>query len=178
MNELALSDWVGLFLHFVMLSMLSIGGVITTVPDMHRYVVEQQRWIDDATFASSVALAQAAPGPNMLLVAAVGYQIAGMTGAFVAFAGMLIPSTVITLSATRWMQAHRDARIVRAFVAGVLPVTLGLLVATGWTLARALSPTLGVMLLVVAGAVLTWRSKVPPLVPVAAGAVLGAFGLV
>lgn len=178
MNALAPADWLGLFLHFMMLSMLSIGGAVTTVPEMHRYVVEQHCWIDDTTFASSVALAQAAPGPNVLLVPAVGYQIAGWMGAFVTLAGMLIPSTVLSLSATRWMRSHREERIVRAFVAGVMPVTLGLLMATGWTLARALTPTVGLVLLVVLSALLTWRTKFAPWMLVAVGALAGALGLV
>ena len=58
------ADWWGLFVHFTMLSLLAVGGAITTVPDMHRYVVVQKSWLSDAQLSASVALAQAAPGPN------------------------------------------------------------------------------------------------------------------
>ena len=69
---LGLGDWLGLLVQFLVLSMLSIGGAITTAPDMHRYLVVEHGWLDDAQFTSSVAIAQAAPGPNILFVAVLG----------------------------------------------------------------------------------------------------------
>ena len=54
---------------FVTLSLLSVGGAITTVPEMHRYLVAQNPWLTDSQFSASIALAQAAPGPNVLFVA-------------------------------------------------------------------------------------------------------------
>ena len=65
---LSAADWLALFVHFMSLSLLAIGGAITTAPDMHRYLVDEQPWITDGQFGSSVALAQAAPGPNVLFV--------------------------------------------------------------------------------------------------------------
>lgn len=176
MNELNAQEWLGMFAHFLMLSLLSIGGAITTVAEMHRYVVDEKHWMTDTTFSSTVALAQAAPGPNLLFVPAVGFQIAGLQGAMVTFVGMLLPSTVLALTATRWIQSRREALGVRAFVAGVMPVTLGLLIATGWILMQALTPSTGVVALVAGAAILAWRTKLPPVVLVAAGAALGALG--
>ncbi len=180
-NELSAADWWSLFGHFLMLSMLSVGGAITTVSDMHRYVVTEKSWVTDATFSSSVALAQAAPGPNLLFVPVVGFQVAGLMGAAVTLLGMLLPSTVLALGASRWINTHREAIGVRAFVAGVMPITLGLLMATSWVLYQSLSTASDVSLLpgavlVVASAVLTWRTKIAPVLLVAAGAVVGALG--
>ena len=52
-------DWLGLFGHFLLLSLLAIGGAITVVPDMHRVMVEQMGLLTDAQFNSSIAIAQA-----------------------------------------------------------------------------------------------------------------------
>ena len=68
-SSFAWADLAGLFGHFVLLSLLSIGGAITTVPDMHRYLVTDTAWLSDSQFSASIALAQAAPGPNVLFVA-------------------------------------------------------------------------------------------------------------
>ena len=68
-------DWVELFLHYLSLSLLSIGGAITTAPDMHRFLVDQQHWLTDAQFNASIAIAQAAPGPNVLFVALLGWNV-------------------------------------------------------------------------------------------------------
>ena len=103
---------VSLFLHFGMLSLLAIGGAITTAPDMQRYVVGDRGWLSDAQFTASVAIAQAAPGPNVLFVAVVGWNIAGLAGVVATLAGSLLPSTTLALSATRWGRAA--ARVARA----------------------------------------------------------------
>ena len=91
-----------------------IGGAITTAPDMHRYVVDEHHWISDAQFSASIAIAQAAPGPNVLFVAVIGWNVAGPLGALATMAGTLLPSTALTLLATRWgAAAARDARRAR-----------------------------------------------------------------
>jgi hypothetical protein len=47
-------DWLDLFLHFAMLSLLSLGGTITTAPEMHRYLVDEKNWLTDFSFSSSI----------------------------------------------------------------------------------------------------------------------------
>ena len=69
------ADWLTLFTHFASLSLLAVGGAITTAPDMHRFLVTEQQWLTDAQFTSSIAIAQAAPGPNVLFVALVGWNV-------------------------------------------------------------------------------------------------------
>jgi chromate transporter len=171
------TDWWDFFLHFLTLSMLSIGGAITTVPDMHRYVVGTKHWLSDETLTASVALAQAAPGPNLLFVPVVGFQIAGWMGAAVALVGMLLPSTVLALSISRWTHKHRQAIGVRAFVAGMMPITLGLLIATSWVLMQALPQKPMVWLLVLGAAWMAWRTRIAPVLLIAFGAAMGALGL-
>ncbi len=104
--------------------------------------------------------------------------MAGVAGALVALVGMLLPSTTLALTATRWMAQRRDAVGVKGFVAGMMPVTLGLLLATGWVLASALGGDVSLIVLVAATAITTWRTKLAPVWMVAAGAALGAMGLI
>lgn len=170
------ADWLALFGHFLMLSMLAIGGALATAPEMHRYVVGQRGWLTDAQFTDSVALAQAAPGPNLLFVVVVGYNIAGLAGACVALVGMLIPSTALALTASRYAARHRQARGVRAFVAGMAPITLGLLLATSWILLEPSHGNLGAMGLAAITVLVIWRTKLSPVWMIALGALAGALG--
>ena len=85
---------------------LAVGGAITTAPDMQRYLVRERGWIGDGEFTASVALAQAAPGPNVLFVAVLGWNVAGAAGAAVTLAGIMLPSTTLALWATRWGRAR------------------------------------------------------------------------
>jgi chromate transporter len=175
-NDLTGADWLGLFGHFLMLSMLSIGGAITTAPEMQRYVVGEQGWMSDDQFTASVALAQAAPGPNVLFVAVVGYNVAGLLGMLVTMVGILIPSSTLALAAMRWSHARRDSRGVRAVVAGLAPLTIGLLLATGWVLAAPLHGAPGAIVLVLASAFVMWRWRPNPLWLICVGALVGALG--
>jgi hypothetical protein len=85
-------DWLGLFGHFLLLSLLAVGGAITVVPDMHRVLVTQMGLLTDTQFNASIAIAQASPGPNVLFVAVMGYQAAGLAGAAVTLIGIMLPA--------------------------------------------------------------------------------------
>lgn len=176
MNMLSAAELLSLFGQFLVLSMLSIGGAITTAPEMNRYLVGDQHWLTDAQFTASVAIAQAAPGPNVLFVAVLGWNVAGPIGAFATMSGILLPSTALSLWATRWGQARRETRGVRAFTTGMAPLTIGLLLATGWVLAGPAAGHAGAMLLVAATVLVMLRTRLSPMWPVAAGAVAGALG--
>lgn len=175
-------DLLSLFLHFLTLSLLSIGGAITTVPEMHRFLVDKAGWLTDTHFTASIALAQAAPGPNILFVAVLGWNVAGAAGAGAAMAGIMLPSSVLTLTATRWARANREHVAVRAFSAGMMPLTLGLIIATGWLLAlpflRADEHRWGTLALIAATVLLTLKTRLGLVWMVLAGGVLGALGLV
>ncbi len=170
------ADWWALFGHFLAMSMLAIGGAVAVAPEIHRYIVDQRGWIDDVQFSAAIALAQASPGPNLLFVPVIGYAVAGFGGAAVALLGMLIPSTTLALAATRWGRKRRESRGVRAFVAGMAPITVGLLLSTGVVLALPLVRVPGAWLLVGATMVLTLKTPLNPVWVIAAGAAAGALG--
>ncbi len=183
--NLSLADWLQLVLHFATLSLLGVGGAITTVPDMHRYLVTQQHWLLDAQFNASVALAQAAPGPNILFVALMGWHVGlnagggalAPMGAVLAMMGTLLPSSVLVYSAGQWIHRNRDLRIIRAFKQGLAPTVVGLLMATGFILAEASAPESSewpVWLITAAATVVVWRTRLHILWLLAAGAMLGA----
>ncbi|MCE3607435.1 chromate transporter [Massilia sp. P8910] len=186
---LSWSDWLSLFGHYLMLSLMSVGGAISTTSEMQRYLVEQHHWLTQAQFNDSIALAQAAPGPNVLFVALMGWQVgmnAGSTGAAflgvaVTMLGILIPSTVLTYFAAQWGHRNRDLRAVRAFKQGMAPVVIALLLSTSWILGSAggrLVADWPLWLLAVASAVLIWRTRLHLLWILAGGAVFGWLQLV
>ena len=114
---LSFQDWVSLFLHFVSLSLLAVGGAITTAPDIHRYLVDEQHWLTHYQFTSSVAIAQGAPGPNVMFVALMGWNVGmnaaasmspeptvlyavmlALLGVLVTMVGIIVPSATLTFS--------------------------------------------------------------------------------
>jgi chromate transporter len=194
---LTAADWFGLFTQFAMLSLLSIGGAITTAPEMHRYLVTEQHWLTEAQLTSSISLAQAAPGPNVLFVALMGWNVGlnaggglqagwmglgyALIGVFVTMFGIMLPSTTLTFMAARWGHQNRELRIVRAFKQGMAPIVIALLIATGWLLIAGHSQPAKdwpLWLLAVTCMLLVWKTKIHLLWMLGAGALLGAFGLV
>ena len=186
---LSVQDWFSLFFHYISLSLLAIGGAITTAPDMHRYLVDQQHWLTDAQFNASIAIAQAAPGPNVLFIALMGWNVGlnagglltGLLGVFTTMLGILIPSTTLTYLAAQWGHRNRELRAVRAFKQGMAPIVVALLIATGWILAESNGGDIQhwpVWLLTGLTALVVWRTKIHLLWLLGAGALLGWFGLV
>lgn len=182
-------DWLSLFVHYLSLSLLCVGGAITTAPDMHRFLVQEKAWLTDPQFSASIAIAQAAPGPNVLFTALMGWNVGlnagglwtALLGMVLSLGGIMLPSSVLVYLTAQWSHRNRDLRAVRAFKHGMAPVVVALLVATGWILATgngyALSnwPAWAVTFVTT---VVVWRTKVHLLWLLGAGAVLGWMGWV
>ena len=176
-GQLGAAELLSMFVHFMLLSLLAIGGAITTTPEMQRWVVGERGWLGDGQFTASVALAQAAPGPNVLFVAVIGWNIAGLLGVLATMAGSLLPSTTLALLATRWGEQRQHRLGVRAFKAGMAPLTIGMLLATGWVLTEPLRGHPASLVLLVAVAVgFMLFTRLSPLWPMAIGALVGALG--
>ena len=166
-----------MFSRFLMLSLLAIGGGITVVPEMHRLMVEQHAWLSDAQFSASIALAQASPGPNILLVTVMGWNAGGWQGAAATTLGMLLPSTTVALVVNRGAERWRTNRLVRAFREGTVPITVGLLFAAGWVLAAPTADRPVGLVLTGVTMLLAWRTRLNPLWLIGAGALAGALDL-
>lgn len=184
-----LSDWLTLFGHMALMSLVSVGGAITTAPDQHRYLVDQQGWLSDEQFNASVAIAQAAPGPNILFIALIGWNIGlnagGLPGAVlgmtVSMAGIMIPSSVLMYAAVQWAHKNRENRSVRAFKQGMAPIVLALLVSTSWILAthgRYQLEDGPLWLVALITTLVVARTRIHMLWLLGAGAALGWFGWV
>ncbi len=193
--ELAAADWWALLAQFLSLSLLAVGGAISTAPDMHRYLVTQQHWLTEAQFTSSIALAQAAPGPNVLFIALLGWQVGlnaaaastlpawacALLGVSLTMVGTLLPSTILTFSVARWGHRNRERRVVRAFKQGMAPLVVGILLATGVILATTQGTSTDhwpLWLLAAVTALLVWRTRIHLLWLLGAEALLGGLGWV
>lgn len=181
------ADWLHLLGYYLSLSLLTVGGAIATAPDMHRFLVDRQAWLTDPQFNASIAIAQAAPGPNVLFIGLLGWNVGlnaggwamGLLGMVLCLVGVMLPSTLLTWGAARWAHRNRGLRAVRAFKQGMTPVVLGLLLATAFILGtahgsfaeswRLWAVSAGCMLLV-------WRTRIHLLWLLGAGALLGATG--
>ena len=183
-----LADWLDLFKHFLAYSVMSIGGPFGLIPEMHRYLVVEHQWLTDAQFSASIVLGQAAPGPNILFIALMGWNLGinegGMltpiVAAVVCLSGILLPSSALLFVTAGWVYRNRERRAVRAFKQGMSPVVISMLIASGWLLAssgKELVQDWRYLAVTAVATMLVWRTKVHMLTLLAVGAVLGASGM-
>jgi chromate transporter len=189
MNPIVLhaGDWLSLFLHYASLSLLCVGGAITTAPDMHRFLVDEKAWLTDPQFSASIAIAQSAPGPNVLFTALMGWNVGlnagglwpALLGMLLCLGGIMLPSSLLVYFTGQWSHRNRDLRAVRAFKQGMAPLVIALLLSTGWILATAQGYALAhwrAWAVTLVTALLVWRTRLHLLWLLGAGALLGWFG--
>jgi chromate transporter len=167
-----------LFTLFASLSLVSVGGANTAIPEMHRVAVNVMHWLSDRQFADLYAIAQISPGPNVIIVALIGYHVAGLKGAGVAIAAMCGPTCVLAFLVARTWDRFKDAHWRMAVQAGLVPVALGLLGASAFVVARAADHNVYALLLTAATAGIAFFTRVNPLWMFAVAGAIGFAGLV
>jgi len=159
--------------YFALLSLVSVGGIPSVMPEMQRLVVDVQGWMSAAEFTQLFAIAQAAPGPNVLVTALVGWKVAGIAGGLVALAAFCVPAGVLAYSIGGYWDRMRDAPWRKVFQRALIPVTVGFVVSGGYVLATPQGPEWKTALIAVASAAVLYATRLNPLWILAGGGVLG-----
>jgi chromate transporter len=162
---------------FGSLSLLAIGGINAMLPEFHRVVVDVEHWMTSAQFADLFALAQLAPGPNAMVVSLFGWQVAGITGAFVATVASCGPSSLVTYFAMRRFERIKEAKWRTIIQRALAPIAIGLVLASGYTLARAADRSVVALALTVIATAFIAFTRVNPVWVLAAAALIGVSGI-
>lgn len=168
---------VQLAANFSQLGLMAVGGVNSVVPEMQRRVVRVEHWMCPQEFAALFALAQAAPGPNVLVATLVGWRVAGVPGAVVSTCSTIAPTSALTYALSRVWHRESSDRWRVLVQRGLTPVTVGLVLAAAALLGEAAVRNLGGLAILLGAAALALRGGIHPLWLLAAGAALGAVGL-
>ena len=167
-----------LFLYFLMLAFIAVGGAPSVLPEMHRYVVDVHAWLTSTQFAELYALAQVAPGPNVMYIPLMGWRIAGWAGAAATTIPFVMPSLTLTLLVAHLHARNPKAALGAAIRRGLTPITIGLIFASAWILLPAVNNDWRGYVLTVLTVVLVLRNALNPIWLLAAGAAAGLSGLV
>jgi chromate transporter len=165
--------WI-LAVNFAVLSIFAVGGANVAIPEMHRLAVEVMHWMTDRQFADTYAMAQLTPGPNVIIVALIGYHVAGVLGGLVAIAAMTGPTCLLAFAVTRIWDRFKGARWRAAIQSGLVPVTLGLMAASAFVVTRAADHNWMAFAVTAATATIAYFTRINPLW---AFAIAGAIGL-
>ena len=167
MNVLALL-WV-----FGALSVMAVGGGTAVLPEMKELVVNQHHWLTSDQFGQIYSLGQLAPGPNMLMVTVIGYRVAGYLGALSALLGFFLPAGLIMFVCGRYWDRFADSPWKEAVQRGLAPLTIGLMLAGTWVLAKTviLGPSTAVIAVIVT--VILLLKHVNPALLIFGGGIVG-----
>lgn len=166
-----------LALHFSLLSFLAVGGAISVLPEMHRQAVDVSHWMTDRQFVELVAIAQAAPGPNVLIVTLIGNHVAGIAGALVATVCMCGPACAVAFCVARVFDRFKQTRWRAAVQSALVPISIGLVAATALILVRSADHDWRTLAVTAATFAVTFWTRLSPLIALGVAAGLGLAGL-
>ncbi len=178
MNALPINLLLGLAWRFALISAISFGGPSAVLPETHRLFVEDGHWISDERFTALFALAQISPGLNTMYAALFGWQVAGPAGAAVSAAMMYGPSSVLAWLVERYTGRHQDAVWMVIGRRALAPISIALLLASGYLITRGADHSPQALALTLATVALGLWTRLNPLWLVALAAALGVAGVV
>ncbi|HXB81456.1 MAG TPA: chromate transporter [Bradyrhizobium sp.] len=163
---------------FGVMSLFAVGGANSALPEMHRVAVDVQHWLTDKQFADAFAISQLSPGPNVLIVTLIGYSVAGVAGALVATLAMCLPTALMAYGVSRVLTRSSHSRWPAIIQAALVPLSIGLMGASGYILARASDHTWVAAAVTVGAAVVASATRLNPFWLLLAGGCLGFAGLI
>jgi chromate transporter len=158
---------------FARMSLLAVGGVNSTVPEIAREVVTIRHWLTPEQFAQLFAIANAAPGPNLMISTVIGAHMAGVIGGLAATLALVLPSGAVVILAAKLWDRYRDNRWRGIIQRGLLPISAGLLISAATVLVRQADTGWVTVAVTALCTALAWRSRVHPLWLMAGGVVAG-----
>ncbi len=171
-------DIWGMAWHYLLLAAVAVGGLGSVIPDIQRYVVEQNGWFSARQFGEIYALAQVIPGPNVMIVTMLGWLVASWQGALLVTIALFTPGSILAAIAIRAGFHNPEARLALAVRKGLAPMVIGLSMSTAWIMFSTISDEWHGVLITLATVALVLRTRLNPLWLIGAGAALGMLGVV
>jgi chromate transporter len=165
---------IELGLYFALLSVISVGGIPSVMPEMQRYVVDVKAWLTPGEFIQAFAVGQAAPGPNVLIASLIGYKVAGFAGAVVALGAMCFPAAVIAWWVSELWDRFKGSPWRVLVQRAIAPIVVGMILSGGFILATPGSPDWRLWLIAGGSAAGMLATNLNPLWLLAGGGILGA----
>jgi chromate transporter len=126
-----------MILTFLKIGTFIFGGGLVMVAFLEQDAVNTFGWLTHKEFVDAIALGQITPGPFVISSVFIGYKVAGLLGSILAITAISLPSFLMTVVLARQLSRLRKNLKVRAFIKGVSPAVVGMILAAGVTIARA-----------------------------------------
>jgi len=160
---------------FAYLSLLTVGGGMAAYPEMKTLTVDVHQWLSSSQLVHLYSLGQLAPGPNMMMIVPIGDWAGGSLGAILVLIAFFGPTALLTFIVGRWWRKLEAWPWRTSIQGGLAPVSIGLLLAGCFTLAK--GSIFGLETAAIAAGVLLilLQTKINPALLVLGAAVVGIF---
>ncbi len=148
------------------------------LPALYDLSVNQEHWIHSQTFADYFAIAQAAPGPNLMTVTLIGWKVGSVVGAAIATIAIAWPSSIMIYFLQRSILGIRDIQKQKMIQAAAGVLAVGLVLSAAWGIALQINSGTAAYLLTIGTIVITVFTRWHPLYLIAIGGALGVLGFI
>ena len=169
-----MSQLAALIRVFAYLSILTVGGGLAAFPEMKHLTVDIHGWLTFTQLIHLYSMGQVAPGPNMMMIVAIGQWAAGIPGALVVLIAFFGPTAALALLIGRLWKHLEKWPWRNSIERGLSPVSIGLLLAGCLSLARGAVTGWMTAMITVVVLVILLLTKLNPAWLVLAGAIVGA----
>ena len=158
---------------FVYLSLLTVGGGMAAFPEMKFLTVEVHHWLTFPQLIHIYSVGQMAPGPNMMMIVVIGQWAGGFLGAVVTIMAFFGPTGLLAFVVAKGWRKLEKWPWRQSIQQGLAPVSIGLLLAGCFTMAKGAITGLETGALAVGTLLILLRYQVNPALLVVAGGVIG-----
>jgi chromate transporter len=158
---------------FAYLSLLTVGGGMAAFPEMKTLTVDVHKWLTFPQLIHLYGVGQLAPGPNMMMIVSIGEWAGGFLGALVTVLAFFVPTALLAFVVARLRKRLEKWPWRSSIQQGLAPVSIGLLLAGCFTMAKGATAGLETATMAVGVLLILHRYKLNPALLVVAGAIVG-----
>jgi len=162
---------------FAYLSILTVGGGMAAFPELKVLTVDVHHWLTFHQLIHLYSVGQMAPGPNMMMIVAIGQWVAGLLGAVVVLIAFFLPTALLCFCIGRLWNRLAKWPWRTSIQRGLAPVSIGLLLAGCLTMAKGAVTGWITAALAIGVLAIVLRSRINPALLIGAGAVVGLLAL-
>jgi chromate transporter len=163
---------------FAYLSLLTVGGGMAAFPEMKVLTVEVHKWLTFSQLIHLYSVGQLAPGPNMMMIVSIGEWAGGLLGALVTVIAFFGPTALLAFVVARLWKRLKNWRWRTSIQQGLAPVSIGLLLAGCFTMARGAITGLDTATIAVGTLLILLQYKINPALLVLGGAIVGILSFI
>jgi chromate transporter len=167
-----------LFIKLSAFSALAFGGINALLPALYKLTVVQEQWLNTQTFSDFFAIAQAAPGPNLLTVTLIGWHVYGIIGAIVASIAICWPSSIMVYFLQGYIGRLKNPIKRQTIQYAASALAVGLVLGSAWDISQQINQSQAAFALTFISMLIIVFTRWHPLYLIALGGTLGALGFI